>query len=84
MVGSSFKQFFGVIVSQGFITFQLLDIEGVLGDQKQMWTADFTFAGTAVLIGDANGDLVVSANDYASVQSNFGTTAGMGGDLIAT
>ncbi len=31
------------------------------------------------LPGDANLDGVVSADDYGSVQANFGNTAGMGG-----
>ncbi len=33
------------------------------------------------LLGDANGDGVVSAGDYASVQANFGNTGAAGGGL---
>ena len=39
------KQFFGVVVPEGFTKFQLLETEGVLEDQVLMWGADFTFAG---------------------------------------
>ncbi len=34
------------------------------------------------LLGDANGDGVVSAGDYASVQANFGNTGDAGGGLV--
>ncbi len=34
------------------------------------------------LEGDANGDGVVSAGDYASVQANFGNTGSVGGGLV--
>jgi hypothetical protein len=34
-----------------------------------------------LLLGDANGDGVVSAGDYASVQANFGNTGSAGGGL---
>jgi hypothetical protein len=37
----------------------------------------FTF-----LLGDANGDGVVSAGDYAAVQANFGNTGATGGGLL--
>ncbi len=43
----SSKQFFGVIVTEGFQTFQLLETEGVPEDQKLMWASKFKFA-TAV------------------------------------
>ncbi len=41
-----------------------------------------TLAATSKLLGDANGDGVVSAGDYASVQANFGNTGepGIPGD----
>ncbi|KKL51236.1 hypothetical protein LCGC14_2297520, partial [marine sediment metagenome] len=34
------------------------------------------------LLGDANNDGLASADDYASVQANFGTTSGMGGIIF--
>ena len=38
--------------------------------------------GTAYLLGDANQDSVVSADDYASVQANFGNTGAADGSLL--
>ena len=37
---------------------------------------------SAYLLGDANLDTVVSADDYASVQANFGNTGAAGGGLL--
>ena len=47
----SAKQLFGAVVPQGFNTFRLLEVEGVLEDQKLMWAADFTLA-TSVFTWD--------------------------------
>jgi hypothetical protein len=41
---SNTPQFFGVIVPDGFTKFQLLEIDGTLEDQAQMWASNFTFA----------------------------------------
>jgi hypothetical protein len=46
---NSGKQFFGVMVTEGFNTFQLLEVEGVPEDQKLMWASDFTFAATTTV-----------------------------------
>lgn len=41
---TSAKQFYGVVVPEGFNKFQLLELDGVIEDQVLMWAADFTFA----------------------------------------
>ncbi len=41
---SNTPQFFGVIVPDGFTKFQLLEVDGTLGDQALMWSSNFTFA----------------------------------------
>jgi len=38
-------QFFGILATEGFTKFQLLEVSGTLEDQALMWSVDFTFAG---------------------------------------
>ena len=52
---------------------------------NRVWLDDVTFSSTepgAYLLGDANLDGLVSADDYASVQANFGNTGAAGGGLL--
>jgi len=49
----SAHQFFGVIETNGFLTFEFREIEGVAEDQKFIWADDFTFGlplSSAVMI----------------------------------
>jgi hypothetical protein len=50
---SGAHRFFGVIDTRGFSTFEVVETEGVVGDQKLIFADDFTFAVTgAPLCGD--------------------------------
>ena len=57
---TSGKQFFGLIVPEGFTKFQLLETEGVLEDQVLMWGADFTFAAAPAPEPDASSLLFIA------------------------
>ncbi|MAE61294.1 MAG: hypothetical protein CMJ49_08060 [Planctomycetaceae bacterium] len=67
---NSAKQMFGVLVPDGFNTFQLLEIEGVLEDQKLMWAADFTFA--AALIPPASTAMAPSTSPISPSSARSG------------
>ena len=53
-------------------------VENVMVDQ----TFAYMLAEPAYLLGDANLDGLISADDYASVQSNYGNTGSAGGGLL--
>ena len=54
---------------------------GIIELDYVRWISD-AYAPPAYLLGDANLDTVVSADDYASVQANFGSTGAAGGGLL--
>ncbi len=64
-------------------TFNTINLPGL--DPGLVWnTTDLYNTGeisVTGLLGDANNDGVVSADDYSSVQLYFGDTAGLGGDM---
>ena len=56
-------------------------IERLRTDKPKATTSSADQVDEAGIPGDANGDTVVSADDYGSVQANFGNTIEMGSDI---
>ena len=61
-------QFFGVIDTGGFSTFEFRETEGTIGDQKFIFADDFTFAFGGVIL-DCNENGLADAFDIANLDS---------------